>query len=288
MCRTAAGFTLIELLVVIAIIAILAAVLFPVFSQAREKARQSHCLSNLRNQTMAMMQYLNDYDERLPAFEMWGGRTNCQEVQFSGGAFVTVPGSISEACDPYQRWSVRIQPYLRNLQIYSDPSGRTSWIYPAMLGGCKRAFGDIGAAWCWPWPTSFIGIDFSYGYNQFLAANAADAGTIAAVPRPADVLLLADSAHSDAVPQGTVFYNIRDEAAIDFPRYTASRVVWANVCGAYCIDAHQADQYTRHQLGSIISFADGHTKLLQHRNVFARARSLTGLDQLRRFALIVQ
>jgi prepilin-type N-terminal cleavage/methylation domain-containing protein len=58
------GFTLIELLVVIAIIAILAAILFPVFSQAREKARQSTCNSNSRNISMAAAQYVQDYDEQ--------------------------------------------------------------------------------------------------------------------------------------------------------------------------------------------------------------------------------
>ena len=60
------AFTLIELLVVIAIIAILAAILFPVFAQARESARQSLCLSNGKQIGMAMLMYSQDYDERLP------------------------------------------------------------------------------------------------------------------------------------------------------------------------------------------------------------------------------
>lgn len=60
------GFTLIELLVVIAIIAILAAILFPVFAQAREKARQSACLSNMKQVSTALMMYAQDYDEALP------------------------------------------------------------------------------------------------------------------------------------------------------------------------------------------------------------------------------
>ncbi len=64
--RSRAGFTLIELLVVIAIIAVLAAILFPVFAQAREKARQTACLSNLKQMGTAVMMYSLDYDETLP------------------------------------------------------------------------------------------------------------------------------------------------------------------------------------------------------------------------------
>lgn len=63
---TGKGFTLIELLVVIAIIAILAAILFPVFARARENARRSSCMSNMKQIGLGLMQYTQDYDEKLP------------------------------------------------------------------------------------------------------------------------------------------------------------------------------------------------------------------------------
>src|SRR5579872_3013353 len=80
------GFTLIELLVVIAIIAILAAILFPVFAQAREKARQISCLSNLKQNGTAFMMYMQDYDELYPTAVPWA-----PGVGWENGTWITTP-----------------------------------------------------------------------------------------------------------------------------------------------------------------------------------------------------
>lgn len=101
--RNKKGFTLIELLVVIAIIAILAAILFPVFSKAREKARQASCLSNIKQQALGVTMYMEDYDEYFPPKYMQG-----------------LPGGKNG--DDISWWSDLIQPYLANYQIMACPS----------------------------------------------------------------------------------------------------------------------------------------------------------------------
>lgn len=98
--RKSDGFTLIELLVVIAIIAILAAILFPVFAKAREKARQISCASNMRQLGLAFMQYSQDYDEWYP------------------GRYIGGPGTSIN-------WEYAIYPYVKSVGAYECPDAPT-------------------------------------------------------------------------------------------------------------------------------------------------------------------
>jgi prepilin-type N-terminal cleavage/methylation domain-containing protein len=98
------AFTLIELLVVIAIIAILAAILFPVFAKAREKARMSSCTSNLKQIGLGLLQYCQDYDEK--NIINWVGAPNYSQA---GVAY---------------KWMDEIQPYVKNTQIFTCPDAQ--------------------------------------------------------------------------------------------------------------------------------------------------------------------
>lgn len=134
--RSLSGFTLIELLVVIAIIAILAAILFPVFAQARDKARQASCLSNIRQIGIGLMMYVQDSDEAYP------------------GALQVNPtingGSTSDMRQPLD---MQILPYIKNDQIWSCPSDAAFRVPPT----------DSRFQW-WDGNYRAKGIIRSYGY----------------------------------------------------------------------------------------------------------------------------
>jgi prepilin-type N-terminal cleavage/methylation domain-containing protein/prepilin-type processing-associated H-X9-DG protein len=115
------GFTLIELLVVIAIIAILAAILFPVFARAREKARQASCCSNLKQLALGIQMYVQDYDETFPRADLDRGRWYVITTPWDAR-----PGS------PTSRgafWASSIQAYIKNWQLYRCPSSAPETLF---------------------------------------------------------------------------------------------------------------------------------------------------------------
>ena len=139
--RMKRGFTLIELLVVIAIIAILAAILFPVFAQAREKARQTTCLSNQKQSSLATLQYLQDYDSRMPfavgnSPKADGSLNTWQSASRTGGVFYATPfppklyaGNSAPPLDLElygSVWANSIQPYMKNLQALNCPTAEAN------------------------------------------------------------------------------------------------------------------------------------------------------------------
>lgn len=121
--RSRGGFTLIELLVVIAIIAILAAILFPVFARAREAARATSCKNNLKQVITGLLMYAQDYDEALLPYSPNGG-TGTQYAR---------------------NWEVELQPYLKNLQIYRCPSLQAAhgYAYSQGVAGAGNAMANF-------------------------------------------------------------------------------------------------------------------------------------------------
>ena len=158
------GFTLIELLVVIAIIAILAAILFPVFARAREKARQTSCLSNLKQVGTAMLMYIQDYDER------YG-----QSMSGTSAGTTTVYHEL--------------MPYMKNAQILECPSNPDEITMAAM----SALLGGLGAPPIAPLGTPGV----SYIYNTAVWEDGNLTGPTAPIkdaeiPRPSETMSLGD------------------------------------------------------------------------------------------------
>ncbi len=161
--RKRSAFTLIELLVVIAIIAILAAILFPVFTQAREKARSASCMSNLKQIGLGVMQYLQDFDDLYPITR------NSTATVSTGGA-------------TWSLWKVNSYPYVKNENVYTCPSGINgtlgSYILPS---GQRLTFSEY----------------YSYGANELIIVDGSSVVPVsqADLGQVASIALLADSTY---------------------------------------------------------------------------------------------
>jgi prepilin-type N-terminal cleavage/methylation domain-containing protein/prepilin-type processing-associated H-X9-DG protein len=243
---TRLAFTLIELLVVIAIIAILAAILFPVFAQAREKARQASCTSNLKQITTALLMYIQDYDEMFTPGGMANndGGTSAPGAWTTGSPYLMFNNAMTQyGNSPYANcwgwpcigpdgsgtYAAHIYPYLKNLNVFTCPSANNS-----ALNGPSNL---------WAPSTS-----------QFLT-DPRGAGHV--IPPPLSYAFQGD-------------FGQQADAAVDAPAERAVIIETGRLRAGFDADfgqdpvyyrtARWADWYNPHSGGSNLGFADGHVK----------------------------
>lgn len=236
------GFTLIELLVVIAIIAILAAILFPVFARARENARRASCQSNMKQQALGVIQYLQDYDERYPAV-MFGYAT-------SGNA---ANGCNNTNSDEFVYWFDAIYPYVKSTQLFVCPSegkkiasGQEAYGHP---GDSTKAAGAASA-----WNTTPFQMGPPYSGATYVSQHSPmhytsnkivfDCGNSSSLTSTATTFMVVEADYRDAWYN----WNFRPSTST-FPAHT------------------EANPAPRHFDGENYAFCDGHVKWLKRDSV---------------------
>jgi prepilin-type N-terminal cleavage/methylation domain-containing protein/prepilin-type processing-associated H-X9-DG protein len=229
---TQRGFTLIELLVVIAIIAILAAILFPVFGRARENARRSSCMSNMKQMGTAFMMYAQDNDEGLP---YW-----CTAYVWQGNTSNPQPWGPVTTETPSSYWDYKLAAYIKNggvpLNAETTVSGQ------GFEGGIWRCPSREGTG-------ANINTRRSYGYSQGIFRNnhPLDAELnryprMSAMDKTAQTIVIGDSGHDGQIAR------------------PADRYYWSV--------AQTREMPLRHMEGANYVFADGHAKWMPAKIVY--------------------
>jgi prepilin-type N-terminal cleavage/methylation domain-containing protein/prepilin-type processing-associated H-X9-DG protein len=254
--RRQPAFTLIELLVVIAIIAILAAILFPVFAKARAQARKIVGISNLKQLGTGTMMYVQDYDEVFPLYN-WG-LMSCNESgndpnnpgpHYSGNdaAF----GNYS-AC----AWCNSLQPYVKNLGVFQDPSDKHQWQPGYCINFPQSLFKPGANSWQ---KSTYV----SYGWNE-----SASATKLANYKSPASDLLWSDYigvlvdtwgrfGWTDDLYVRRAIWNDKD--------WTNNDIRGSNSVPITAAEWNANAAGIRHETGVNTTFMDGHAKFIQVR-----------------------
>jgi len=233
------GFTLIELLVVIAIIAILAAILFPVFAQARATARKTVCLSNVKEISLAVNMYVQDYDEMLPSSN-------------TGGMI----GEPTYMC----------QPYMKSFQILFCPDRSVALAGASPLGNVNLACGNKDNPNC---ENKLYGYGWNTGSGFPSGSSSTDglvSGYIPNVPwvyvtpggviyTGTDKVWIGKAIAAVVAPASTFMY----ADTSDTPRMSMSHKRMST-----CAAAQIGDKMPRHQDGNTFAYVDGHVKWLKY------------------------
>jgi len=251
------GFTLIELLVVIAIIAILAAILFPVFAQAREKARSSSCLSNTKQFGTASQLYCDDYDETYaPSFIPDQLVTiDVMTTEYAGyPCRKYYPSDYTTSGGTYLKtkrwtWMDSLFPYVKNLSMYECPSNKNVAGY-----GMNAEF-----------KTNFKELTTTGNPSYITDANFATYGTLSAtqIKNPSQLVLFGD----------TVIYDDKTSQTLD----NKDTYKFVNSLAPFCFNNHfmtskgsnhaksERALARRHLTGTNFTFADGHAKYYKYK-----------------------